>query len=84
MSFVLQPWQLLLVALAGWINRHQQQVIDFQNAQIQILMNRQGRRRLLLNDDERRRLAVKGKVLGRKRLGEISNGQKNSAEHQSL
>ena len=72
MSFVLQPWQLLLVALAGWINRHQQQVIDFQNAQIQVLMNRQGRKRLLLNDDERRRLAVKGKVLGRKMLGEIT------------
>ena len=72
MSFVLQPWQLLLVALAGWINRHQQQVIDFQDAQIQVLMNRQGRKRLLLNDDERRRLAVKGKVLGRKMLGQIT------------
>jgi putative transposase len=71
-SFVLQPWQLLLVALAGWINRHQQQVIDFQNAEIQVLMNRQGRKRLLLNDDERRRLAVKGKVLGRKMLGQIT------------
>jgi len=24
MSFVLKPWQLLLVALAGWVNLHQQ------------------------------------------------------------
>jgi hypothetical protein len=24
MNFVLQPWQLLLVILAGWINRQQQ------------------------------------------------------------
>ena len=23
------PWQFLLVALAGWINRHQQDVIAF-------------------------------------------------------
>jgi putative transposase len=68
MSFVLRPWQLLLVVLAGWINQNQQQVVEFQNAQIQVLLNRLGKKRLLLSDDERRRLAVKGKVLGRKML----------------
>jgi len=29
MSFVLQPWQLLLVILAGWLSRQQQQVIEY-------------------------------------------------------
>jgi len=29
MNFVLQPWQLLLLILAGWINRKQQNVIDY-------------------------------------------------------
>ncbi len=29
MSFVLQPWQLLLVILAGWLSRPQQQVIEY-------------------------------------------------------
>ena len=29
MDFVLQPWQLCVVVLAGWINRQQQEVIDY-------------------------------------------------------
>ena len=72
MNFVLQPWQLLLAALAGWVNRKQQAVIDFQGTQIQILMEKLGKKRLLLSDDQRRRLAVKAKVLGRKALQEIT------------
>ncbi|MBW1770336.1 MAG: DDE-type integrase/transposase/recombinase [Deltaproteobacteria bacterium] len=71
MNFVLQPWHLLVVILAGWINRHQQAVIEFQGTQIQVLMEKLGRKRLILNDDQRRRLAVKGKILGRKVLREI-------------
>ena len=64
--FVLQPFHLLVVILAGWINRHQQTVINFQNAQIQVMMEKLGKKRILLTDDQRRRLAVKGKNLGRK------------------
>ncbi len=48
MSFLLQPIHLLVVILAGWINRHQENVIDFQNAQIQVLMEKLGKRRILL------------------------------------
>ena len=29
MSTILQPWQLLLVGLAGWINREQLAVIEY-------------------------------------------------------
>ena len=29
MNFILHPWQLLLVILAGWINRQQQDVIEY-------------------------------------------------------
>jgi len=29
MKFVLQLWQLLLFILAGWINRHQQKVLEY-------------------------------------------------------
>jgi hypothetical protein len=29
MNFILQPWQLFLLILAGWINRHQKNVIDY-------------------------------------------------------
>lgn len=71
MPFVLQPWQLLLAALAGWVNREQQQVIEYLRTENQVLKEKLGKKRILLNDDQRRRLAVKGKVLGRKRLEEI-------------
>jgi hypothetical protein len=36
-----------------------------------VLKEKLGKQRILLNDDQRRRLAVKGKILGRKRLEEI-------------
>jgi hypothetical protein len=71
MSFVLQPWQLLMLALAGWINRQQQEVIEYLRTENQVLKEAYGKKRIRLNDDQRRRLAVKGKVLGRKVLGEI-------------
>ena len=71
MSFILQPWQLFFIILAAWINHHQQ-VNDFQRAQIKVLLEAQGRKRVLLNDDQRRLLAVKGKVLGRKALSELT------------
>jgi putative transposase len=37
-----------------------------------VLKEKLGKKRILLSDDQRRRLAVKGKVLGRKLLGEIA------------
>jgi hypothetical protein len=73
MNFVLQPWQLLVAILAGWVNRQQQAVIDFQRTEMQILREHVGKKRILLNDDQRRRLAVKGKVLGRKLLEEVGS-----------
>ena len=72
MSFILQPWQLLLVILAGWTQRQQQCVIEYLHTENQVLKEKLGKKRILLNDDQRRRLAVKGKVLGRKALREIA------------
>ena len=45
------PWQLLLVALSGWVNQRQQQIIEFQNAQIEALLKKLGGKRILLTDD---------------------------------
>ena len=64
--------QLLLVALAGRINRHQLQIIEYQQEEIRVLRELHGKRRLRFNDDQRRRLAAKGKLLGRKLLKEFS------------
>ncbi|HJN09786.1 MAG TPA: integrase core domain-containing protein [Pirellulaceae bacterium] len=71
MTFVLQPWQLYVVILAGWIHRQQQEVIEYLRTENQVLKEKIGKKRILLNDDQRRRLATKGKILGRKRLEEV-------------
>ncbi|MDG2122314.1 MAG: integrase core domain-containing protein [Verrucomicrobiales bacterium] len=72
MSFILHPWQLFFLVLSGLMNRRQQDIIEFQNAQIRILMDKMGRKRLLLSDDQRRLLAAKGKALGSRALTELT------------
>ncbi len=69
---ILYPWQLLLIILAGWMNRHQQDANSFLHTQNQVLMELLGNKRILLTEDQRRRQAGKGKVLGRKALGEVA------------
>ncbi len=32
MNDILKPWQLLFAILSGWVQRRQQQIIEFQNA----------------------------------------------------
>ena len=68
MSILLQPWHLLVLSVAGWINREQQKVVAYLWTENQVLREKLGKKRILLNDDQGRRLAVKGKVLGRRVL----------------
>jgi len=72
MNFLLQPWQFLLIVLAGWINRDQQAAIEYLRAENRVLKELLGKKRVLLNDDQRRRLAVPGKVLGLQRLKDLA------------
>jgi hypothetical protein len=58
MNFILQPWQLLHLILAGWVNHQQQLAIDYLRTENQILREKFGKGRILLDDDQRRRLAV--------------------------
>ncbi len=60
----LHPWQFFLITIAGWINRHQQDVIDYLVEENRVLKGQLRGKRLRLTDDERRRLAAKGKALG--------------------
>ena len=64
MTNTFRPWQLLSVIIAGMLNERQQQIIEFQNAEIEALLKKLGKKRVLLADDQRRLLAVNGKVLG--------------------
>ena len=67
-----QPWQLFVVTVAGWINQHQQDAIDYLVEENRVLKGQLRGRRLRLTDDERRRLALKGKVLGRRVLETVA------------
>ena len=66
------PLQFLLLTVAGWVNRRQQLAIDYLREENRVLREQLGTRRLRLTDDQRRRLAVRGKILGRKLLGELA------------
>ncbi len=66
------PLALFLLLFSGWVNRQQQTVIDYLLEENRVLHAERGSRRLRLTDDQRRRLAVKGKALGRRRLGDIA------------
>jgi putative transposase len=72
MGAVPSPLAFFLLLLSGWVNRQQQAVIDYLLEENRILRAERGSRRLRLTDDQRRRLAVKGKALGRRRLGDIA------------
>ena len=66
MARVIQPWQILLAALAGWINQHQQAVIDYLREENRVLEEQLGGRRLRLTDYQRRR------AIGRRALEDIA------------
>jgi putative transposase len=68
----LSPLRLLLVTPAGWVNRHQQQVIEYLVEENRVLKEQLTGRRLRLTDDQRRRLAMKGRRLGRRVLSQVA------------
>ena len=65
--------QFLLLVLAGWVNRQQQDVIDYQQEENRVLRAGLRGKRLSLSDDDRRRLAVKAQALGREALAHIAS-----------
>ena len=67
-----QPLQLLLIIFAGWVNRHQLEIIDYLKAENRILREQLGTTKVRFTDDQRRRLAVKGRVLGRRLLAQLT------------
>ena len=65
-------WQILLVALAGWVNRHQLEVITYLREENRVLKEHQGRRRLRFTDPQRRRLAATAHRLGPRALTDVA------------
>jgi len=71
MQPTLYPWQLLSIIVAGNLNEQQQRVIDYLKEENRVLREQLGTKQIRLTNSQRRRLAVLGKVLGRKMLNEI-------------
>jgi hypothetical protein len=64
--------KFLLLTWAGWVNRGQQNAIDYLQEEIRILREQVGNKRLRLTNAQRRRLAEKAKVVGRKALKDLA------------
>jgi hypothetical protein len=78
--------QFFLLCLAGWINRNQQNVIEYLQEEVKVL-EEQLSKRPKFNDDQRRRLAGKAKKLGREglwRVATLVSPRTSLAWHQRL
>jgi transposase InsO family protein len=64
--------QVLIAMIAGWINRHQQQVIAYLLEENRTLHAKLGGRRIRFTDAERRRLGALAFPIGRKRLKSLA------------
>jgi hypothetical protein len=72
MPKVLDPFRFVLIAVAGWMNQRQLQMIDYLREENRVLREQLSGHRVRLNDDQRRRLAARAKGLGRKVLADIA------------
>jgi hypothetical protein len=66
-SLALNPLQLLLLCLAGWLNRTQQHVIEYLQEEVRVLREQLGKKPRF-NDDQRRRLPAKSSKIDPGRL----------------
>jgi hypothetical protein len=69
---VLDSFRFVLIAVAGWMNQHQLQIVDYFREENRVLREQLGGRRVRFNDDQRRRLSAKAKGLGGKLLAEVA------------
>ena len=60
--------QFLMLMFAGWVNRWQQDVVEYLQAENRVLCEQLGDKRSFFTDGQRRRLAIKAKKIGRKGL----------------
>ena len=65
------PWRFFLVAIAGWMNRQQQEAISYLREENRILREKLGQKRILLNVAQKRRLAAAAARLPRALLREV-------------
>ena len=69
---MLDSLQFLVLTVAGWVNRHQEDLIDYLREENKVLREQLGPRPLRLTNAQRRRLAVRGHKLGRRVLTQVA------------
>jgi putative transposase len=72
----MEAMKMLLLMMAGWMNRQQQDVIDYLQEEIRTLkeqLEQQSDKRLKFTDAQRSRLARKAKRIRYRRLKEVAN-----------
>ena len=62
----------LIYTAAGWLNRRQEDLIDYLREENRVLREQLGGRPLRLTDAPRRRLAIRGQKLGRRVLSRVA------------
>ena len=67
----MDPVRFILICLAGWLNKNQQDVIDYLREEVRVLREQHGPKRMRFTDEQRSRLARKAK--------RIKLGWKNNA-----
>ena len=65
------PLQVLVVAMAVWINQQQRDVIDYLQEENRVLREQLAPQRVRFTDSQRRRLTAQAKTLGRRALAEL-------------
>jgi putative transposase len=69
---ILDPFSFVVISIAGWMNQHQQYVIEYLIEENRVLREQIGNRRLRFSDNQRRRLAARAKKLDRKLLAQLA------------
>jgi putative transposase len=64
-------FQFLMLVFSGWVNRNQQNVIEYLQEENRVLREQLGGKPLRFTDQQRRRLAAKARLIGRQGLFEI-------------
>ena len=67
----MNQFQFILLCLSGWINRNQQNVIEYLQEEVKVLRQQLGKKPRF-NDAQRRRLAAKATKIGLKHLQGIA------------
>ena len=65
MTKSLDPFRFLLIALSGWMNQQQLQLIDYLREENRVLREQMGKKRLRFNDDQPRRLTGRSQGIGK-------------------